>query len=130
MRSDAILADARSLRLKLHDTAEISFQETETSRTLAAWLGSHGLSVTAGVAETGLVVEVEARVEGPTRLFRADIDAIGTTEDAHEVNLGLRLARTPTVGGPSTSAATTATAPCSPAPSRPSPPIPTSGAAG
>jgi len=93
MNANVVLSDARALRQRLHDCAEISFQERETSRTLQQWLTERGLEVTAGLAGTGLLVDVRASREGPTRLFRADIDAIGTSAGAHEVNLGFRLAR-------------------------------------
>ena len=93
MQNQDLIQDARALRHHLHDCAEVSFQEEKTARTLIAWLEKHQLELTSGVAGTGVVVRVRATKPGPTRLYRADIDAIGTTDDAHEVNLGFRLAR-------------------------------------
>lgn len=89
---DTVLSDARSLRHDLHAHAEVSFHETETARILRTWLEARGLAATP-VAGTGLVVELAAEAAGPARLFRADIDAIGTTDQGHEVNLGVRYVR-------------------------------------
>lgn len=93
MSTASILDASLHLRQRLHTCPEVSFKESETSRAVAEWLEQHGLSVTRNVARTGLVVELTSHREGPTRLFRADLDAIGTARGGHEVNLGPRLAR-------------------------------------
>lgn len=77
------------LRRTLHSCPELSFAETQTSRTVSEWLTARGMKPRE-MAGTGLVVELTSSNEGPRRLFRADLDAIGSDPHggAHEVNLG------------------------------------------
>lgn len=85
---DRACREATDLRRSLHDIPELSFEERETSQMLQRWLAERGLELTTGIAGTGFVAEVRSANPGPVRLFRADIDAIGTDAGAHEVNLG------------------------------------------
>jgi amidohydrolase len=86
------IASAGELRRSLHTCPEISFEEKQTSQTIRRWLSDHGIEVVPEIAGTGLLVELKSDSPGPTCLFRADLDAIGTDEGAHEVNLGPILA--------------------------------------
>ncbi|MFC3052817.1 amidohydrolase [Kordiimonas pumila] len=74
----------------LHSNPELSFQETETSKRLAAELKALGYSVSTGVGKTG-VVAVMKNGKGPTVLIRADMDALPLQEKS-----GLAYASTKT----------------------------------
>lgn len=89
MAEQDIVAEARELRQTLHGCAELSFAETKTAKTVTQWFEARGMKVTSGVGKTGVVVEVAGSEPGPVRLFRADLDAIGTSGGGAEVNLGV-----------------------------------------
>ncbi|KPP82405.1 MAG: hippurate hydrolase, partial [Erythrobacteraceae bacterium HL-111] len=63
----------------LHANPELSFQEFETSKKLAARARELGFEVTEGVGQTG-VVAVMRNGEGPVVMLRADMDALPVTE--------------------------------------------------
>jgi amidohydrolase len=78
------LEKARSLKSKLtgwrraiHANPELSFQEHETSKLVAATLSELGYKVTTGVGGTGVVGEIG---EGRTVILRADMDALPIEE--------------------------------------------------
>lgn len=82
LRSD-VAADYRSHLAALfdhfHRNPELSGQEIETSKRLAAELRALGLDVTEGVGKTG-VVAVLRNGAGPTVLLRADMDGLPVEE--------------------------------------------------
>lgn len=63
----------------LHAHPELSFQEVETARKLAARARAMGFEVTEGVGKTG-VVAVLKNGAGPTVLLRADMDGLPVIE--------------------------------------------------
>ena len=63
----------------LHSHPELSYQEIETSRRVAAELAEAGAEVTSGVGKLG-VVGVLKNGAGPTVLVRADMDALPVVE--------------------------------------------------
>ena len=63
----------------LHANPEISFQEKETAKTLAAELEKIGFEVSTGIGGHG-VVGVLKNGEGPTVLVRTDLDALPVKE--------------------------------------------------
>nr|WP_234033558.1 amidohydrolase [Erythrobacter rubeus] len=63
----------------LHANPELSFQEFETAKKLAARARELGFEVTEGVGQTG-VVAVMRNGEGPTVMLRADMDGLPVTE--------------------------------------------------
>jgi hippurate hydrolase len=63
----------------LHAHPELSFQEVETARKLAARARALGYEVTEGVGKTG-VVAVLRNGEGPTVMLRADMDGLPVIE--------------------------------------------------
>lgn len=82
---DAGWVDARIERLEsfykdLHQTPELSFHEKTTAARLAKALRDAGLSVTEGVGGEG-VVGVLKNGDGPTVLFRADLDGLPIAEE-------------------------------------------------
>lgn len=86
---DAIADDQEELYKHVHSHPELSFQETETVAEITRRLESYGYDVR---AIGGGVVGTLANGDGPTVLFRADIDALPVKEDT-----GLDYASTRTV---------------------------------
>lgn len=64
----------------LHRHPELSMEEHRTAAIAAAWLSTHGFTVTTAVGVTG-VVGVLRNGEGPTVMLRADMDALPMAED-------------------------------------------------
>lgn len=69
----------KSLFETLHANPELSLQEFETAKRLAAELKPLGFEVTTGVGKTG-VVAILHNGPGPTLLIRADMDALPVQE--------------------------------------------------
>ena len=79
---DAVAADMPELvKLyeDLHANPELSFQEVETAKKLAARARALGFEVTEGVGKTG-VVAVMKNGDGPTVMLRADMDGLPVIE--------------------------------------------------
>ncbi|HEY6963669.1 MAG TPA: amidohydrolase [Erythrobacter sp.] len=79
---DAVAAqmpDLTALYRDLHANPELSFQEVETSKKLAARARAMGFEVTEGVGKTG-VVAVLRNGEGPVVMLRADMDGLPVVE--------------------------------------------------
>jgi len=64
-----------SLRRHFHQHPELSFEERETPRTIAAYLRELGLDVREHVGGNGVVGRIQGG-DGPTIAFRADFDAL------------------------------------------------------
>ncbi|MBL4616564.1 MAG: amidohydrolase [Robiginitomaculum sp.] len=67
------------LYLHLHQNPELSLQEFETSKRMAAELTQAGYDVTTDIGGTGLVA-VMKNGDGPTLMLRADMDALPLEE--------------------------------------------------
>ncbi|MCZ8369631.1 MAG: amidohydrolase [Porphyrobacter sp.] len=79
---DAVAADLPKLvelYRDLHANPELSFQEVETAKKLAARARAMGFEVKEGVGKTG-VVAVMRNGEGPTVMLRADMDGLPVIE--------------------------------------------------
>jgi len=79
---DAVAADLPALvelYKDLHANPELSFQEVETSKKLAARARAMGFEVTEGVGKTG-VVAVMKNGDGPVVMLRADMDGLPVIE--------------------------------------------------
>lgn len=79
---DAVAADLPelvTLYQDLHANPELSFQEFETAKKLAARARALGFEVTEGVGKTG-VVAVMKNGDGPTVMLRADMDGLPVIE--------------------------------------------------
>lgn len=71
-----------SIRRQLHAYPELSFQEYNTAKFIAKTLKDMGLSVQEGIANTGLMVQIEGK--NPSKnivALRADIDALPIQEE-------------------------------------------------
>lgn len=67
-------------RRHFHQHPELSNQEFNTAKTIAAELRQWGLEVTTGVAKTGVTAFLRGAKPGPTVALRADMDALPVTE--------------------------------------------------
>mgnify|MGYP001816436615 CR=1 FL=1 len=69
------------LFVHFHQNPELPNFEVETARRLAAEIRALGFEVTEGVGGTGIVAVLE-NGDGPTSLFRADLDGLPVREDS------------------------------------------------
>ena len=67
-------------RRDFHRHPELAFQEHRTAGIVADELNQLGLEVQTGVGKTGVVGILEGGAEGPTVLYRADMDALPIQE--------------------------------------------------
>ena len=81
------MGEAQSLRDELiarrrdfHRHPELAFKETRTAGIVAEELNALGLEVQTGVGKTGVIGILEGADEGPTVLYRADMDALPVRE--------------------------------------------------
>ena len=65
---------------KLHQMPEVSLQEKETSALLASELRKIGVTVTENVGNSYGIVGIFKNGEGPTILYRTDMDALPMSE--------------------------------------------------
>ena len=82
------MAEAEALRDELidrrrdfHRHPELAFQEHRTAGIVADELNSLGLEVQTGVGKTGVIGILEGANDGPTILYRADMDALPIQEE-------------------------------------------------
>jgi amidohydrolase len=82
------LADAEALRAELimrrrdfHQHPELAFEEHRTASIVADELNGLGLEVQTGVGKTGVIGILEGVRDGPTVLYRADMDALPIQEE-------------------------------------------------
>ncbi len=68
------------IRRHLHRNPELGFEEHRTSAFIRRVLEEHGFEVHGPVAGTGLYVDIEGDLEGPTVGYRADMDALPTAD--------------------------------------------------
>ena len=68
-------------RRDFHRHPELAFQETRTAAIVADELNQLGLEVQTGVGKTGVVGILEGAGDGPTLLYRADMDALPIEEE-------------------------------------------------
>src|SRR5262245_29438280 len=77
---DQNLDELLPIYTQLHRHPELSYQENETARLLAAELSKTGAEVTTGVGKLG-VVGVLKNGAGPVVLVRTDMDALPVVEE-------------------------------------------------
>lgn len=68
-------------RRDFHQHPELAFEEVRTSGIIARELRNLGMEVQTGIAETGVVAILEGDEDGPTVLYRADMDALPIHEE-------------------------------------------------
>jgi amidohydrolase len=89
-QANAIRAELVARRRDFHQHPEIAFEETRTASIIAEELHRLGMEVQTGVAKTGVVGLLEGAHDGPTVLYRADMDALPVQEQ-NEVEYASRV---------------------------------------
>ncbi len=69
------------LRRHFHENPELSFEEVETPKTIAAFHRALGHEVREGVGGNGVVAKLVGGKPGKTVALRADFDALAITEE-------------------------------------------------
>ncbi len=69
------------IRRDFHQHPELSFQEKRTSEKIKSFLTAHHISFDSGWAEHGIVAHIMGDNPGPTRMLRADMDALPILEE-------------------------------------------------
>lgn len=81
MLTNSDLMELTAFRRDLHRRPEISGEEVETARTIAAALGTlRPAQILTGLGGHGVAAVFEGAEEGPTVLFRAELDALPIQE--------------------------------------------------
>ena len=70
-----------SRRRDLHRHPEMAFEEVRTAGIVVDELSRLGFEVQSGIGKTGVVGILEGSQDGPTVLYRADMDALPVSED-------------------------------------------------
>lgn len=78
--AEAMREELVSRRRDFHQYPELAYEETRTAGIIADELRKLGLEVQTGVGKTGIVAMLEGAEEGPTVLYRADMDALPIVE--------------------------------------------------
>lgn len=83
--AEALRDELIARRRDFHQHPELAYEEVRTSGIIAAELNNLGLEVQTGLAKTGIVALLEGAEDGPTVLYRADMDALPIVEqNEHE----------------------------------------------
>ena len=78
--ANAIADELVALRRDFHKHPEIGFEEIRTAGIVVERLQELGLEVRSGVGKTGVIGLLEGAKDGPTVLYRADMDALPIQE--------------------------------------------------
>ncbi|MCD6363423.1 MAG: amidohydrolase [Synergistetes bacterium] len=79
---DEIYPHVVEVRRKIHEHPELRLQEYETSKIVASELQKVGWQTLSSFADTTAVIGIlEGKKDGPTRAFRADMDALPIKEE-------------------------------------------------
>jgi metal-dependent amidase/aminoacylase/carboxypeptidase family protein len=71
------------LRREIHRRPELAGEERETAGLVAEQLRASGLEVTTGVGGHGVLAVLDGSADGPTVLYRADMDAVDAHHNAY-----------------------------------------------
>lgn len=76
-----LLARIIDVRRELHQHPELSFQEINTSRLIKRFLSNEEIDFSEGWAGHGIVATIKGNHPGPSKMFRADMDALPIKEE-------------------------------------------------
>jgi amidohydrolase len=79
-QAEALKDEVIAFRRDFHKHPEIGFEEIRTAGIIAGELQNLGLEVQTGIGKTGVVGILEGAKDGPTVMYRADIDALPMQE--------------------------------------------------
>lgn len=79
--AEAMRDELIARRRDFHQHPELGYEEVRTAGIVAQELNALGLEVQTGVGKTGVVGILEGAGEGPTVLYRADMDALPIQEE-------------------------------------------------
>lgn len=83
--AEALREELIARRRDFHQHPELAYEEYRSSAIIADELVSLGYEVRTGIAKTGVVALLEGAEDGPTILYRADMDALPIHEqNSHE----------------------------------------------
>ena len=80
-KAKAYLNETIQVRRDLHRHPELAFEEIRTGRLVSERLESWGIPHRTGVARTGIVGFIQGAHPGPSRMLRADMDALPILEE-------------------------------------------------
>ncbi|MGB1287587.1 MAG: M20 metallopeptidase family protein [Aggregatilineales bacterium] len=89
--AQALRDDVVAWRRDFHMHPELAFEEVRTAGIVAETLNDLGMEVQTGVGKTGVIGILEGSEDGPTVLYRADMDAL----PIHEANETDYISQTP-----------------------------------
>jgi len=84
--AEALFDELVERRRDLHRHPELRFQEHRTAGVIAEELNQLGLEVQTGIAGTGVVGILDGEQDGPTILYRSDMDALPIQEENDEID--------------------------------------------
>lgn len=77
---EALHEEMIARRRDFHQHPELAFEEVRTSGIIANELHNLGMEVQTGIAKTGIVAILEGNEDGPTVMYRADMDGLPIQE--------------------------------------------------
>ncbi len=81
IQAEAMRDELIARRRDFHRHPELAFKEVRTAGIIAEELNRLGLEVQSGIGKTGVVAILEGALNGPTVLYRADMDALPIQEE-------------------------------------------------
>lgn len=78
-----LLPELIEIRHHLHQHPETAWEEVETGRFLGERLEAQSVRHRSGVAQNGIVVDIDGKQDGPLVAYRADMDALSITEETN-----------------------------------------------
>lgn len=80
-KANQLFSYSQHIRRDLHRFPELGFQEIRTASVIAEELHKMGLHPVTGIAETGVIAQIEGRSPTPVLMIRCDMDALPITEE-------------------------------------------------
>lgn len=86
--------NAAEIRHELHKKPELSKKEVETAKFIVGVLESIGnCSITSSIGGTGILATISGAEDGPTSIFRAELDALPITESNSHDHVSQNIGR-------------------------------------